>query len=259
MELWLSLLQEQRLSSSLISAATTRGSSSSSRQLQAERLLASSSQDTSESAAFLNMEHVGSSDPACFMLDVHRLEGVFFMLLCSYDESIRLDAYGALGLVRTLHTQLFSMAEQLGLHQQGEAAQPQPQQAARTAGAAAPGGGAGTAGSFSSVSTLAAPPAASDAPVAAASTPAAGSVASGSGIFFRHKATASRDSAEFMQVLGESTGVQSCMYVHLLLLAKVSSAVRAAGALQSCQLPRSEAASAQCELLAPSIILAHGA
>jgi hypothetical protein len=147
-------------------------------------------------------------------LDLHRLEGVFIMLLCSFDESIRLDAYTALGVLRTLHQQLYTMAEELGVHvtnmppatpQQQQQQQPptplqrqqqqQPQQAPGAAAAAA----AGVAGgSFSSVSTFTAAEGA-----AAAAAAAGSSVASGSGMFFRHKATASRESADFMQALGE--------------------------------------------------------
>lgn len=194
MELWLSLLQEQRLSSSLINPAVTADGS---RQPRAEQLFASSSQDASATtAAALGTEASIGADPACFTHDLHRLEGVFFMLLCSFDESIRLDAYSALGLLRTLHQELLAMAEQLGV-QPGNPAQQQQQQP----GAGAVAGACG--GSFSSASTLTAS-IQPDGSAAAAGTPPASSVASapGSGMFFRHKPTASRDSAEFMQTLG---------------------------------------------------------
>jgi hypothetical protein len=220
MELWLNLLQEQRLSSSLINPAAAGSgnhSSSSSRKLQAERFLASSSQDTTGSAAAFRIEATEPTDPACFSLDLHRLEGVFFMLLCSVDEAIRLDAYSALGVLRTLHQQLYTMAEELGVDRGGASLQMQQsqQQPAGSSGMAAAGA---VGGSFSSVSTLATQAAAAEGGAAAAVTPLASSVASGSGMFFRHKATASRDSAEFMQTLGRfwlyPTTVAPAMSVH---------------------------------------------
>lgn len=201
MELWLNLLQEQRLSSSLINPAAAGGNrnSSTSRKLQAERLLASSSQDTTGSAAVFSMAATEPTDPACFLLDLHRLEGVFFMLLCSADEAIRLDAYSALGVLRTLHQQLYTMAEELGVERGDASLQMQQSQQQPGAGSGMAAAGA-VGGSFSSVSTLAAQAAGAEGGAAAAVTPS--SVASGSGMFFRHKATASRDSAEFMQTLG---------------------------------------------------------
>lgn len=198
MDLWLNILQEQRLSSSLINPAATGSSGSGARQLRTERLLASSSQDNSGSFAQFSMEAPESTDPACFALDLHRLEGVFFMLLCSFDETIRAEAYSALGMLRTLHQQLYTMAEELGV-QRGDALQMQQSQPQPGAGMAAAGA---VGGSFSSVTMLTAAAAGAEGVVGAAVTPPASSVASGSGIFFRHKATASRDSAEFMQTLG---------------------------------------------------------
>jgi hypothetical protein len=216
MELWLNVLQEQRLSSSFINPAAAAGSASS-RQLEAQRLLASSSQEDASGAAAVAAASFGTdapecADPACFTLDLHRLEGVFFMLLCSFDEAIRLEACSALGVLRTLHQQLYTMAEELGLQQQqrssGDALQLQPP--AAPSQLASPGMAAAGAvgGSFSSVGTPTAAAAAAAGgaadSAAAAATPPASSVASGSGMFFRHKATASRDSAEFMQTLGRS-------------------------------------------------------
>lgn len=211
MELWLNVLQEQRFSSSFINPAAA-SSSSSSRQLQAQRLLASSSQEDASGAAAaavtFGTDAPESADPACFTLDLHRLEGVFFMLLCSFDEAIRLEACSALGVLRTLHQQLYTMAEELGVQQRsGDALQvqpPAPQPQLVSPGMAAAGA---VGGSFSSVGTptAAAAGGAADsaaAGAAAAVTPPASSIASGSGMFFRHKATASRDSAEFMQTLG---------------------------------------------------------
>lgn len=209
MELWLNVLQEQRLRSSFIDPAAS--GSSSSRQLQAQRLLASSSQEDASgaaAAATFGTDAPESADPACFTLDLHRLEGVFFMLLCSFDEAIRLEACSALGVLRTLHQQLYTMAEELGVQQRsGDALQvqpPAPQPQLASPGMAAAGA---VGGSFSCVGTPTAAVAggatdSAGAGAAAAVTPPASSIASGSGMFFRHKATASRDSAEFMQTLG---------------------------------------------------------
>lgn len=214
MKLWMSLLQEQRLRSSLINPCGS-GSSSSRHQLQAEtRLLASSNSSGQGAAGVLRLSTGESADPACFALDLHRLEGVFFMLLCSFDASVRLETYSALGLLRSLHQQLYTMAEELGVHSAGNVQPPQQppmplqQQQQEVAGGVAAGGsgvgGGGVGGSFSSASTLTAVAGAGAGDVASAAglTPLAGSVASGSGMFFRHKATASRDSADFLQVLG---------------------------------------------------------
>lgn len=201
MELWLSLLQEQRLSSSLIHPTTAN--SSNSRQLLAGRLLAStSSQDASGTPAAVRTSlEVGPepADAACYSLDLHRLEGVFFMLLCSFDATIRLDAYHALGVLRMLHQQLYTMAAELGV-EQGDAAQPHQVQQGQQPASQVLAGGIG--GSFSSVSTLTVAGAGQEGGGAAAAVTPAASVASGSGMFFRHKATASRDSADFMQTLG---------------------------------------------------------
>jgi hypothetical protein len=201
MELWLNLLQEQRLSSSLLNPAAAGSGNWSSRKLQAEQLLASSSQDTTGSAAMFSMEASQPTDSACFSLDLHRLEGVFFMLLCSVNDAIRLDAYSALGVLRTLHQQLYTMAEELGVDRGETSLQMQQSQQPREASLGMAAAGA-VSGSFSCVSTPAAQSAVAEGGAATAVTPPASSIASGSGMFFRHKATASRDSAEFMQTLG---------------------------------------------------------
>jgi hypothetical protein len=49
-----------------------------------------------------------SSSSSGAALDLHRTEGVLFMLLCSYDPLVRQEALQLLGLVRTLHQQLAS-------------------------------------------------------------------------------------------------------------------------------------------------------
>lgn len=150
----------------------------------------------------------GTGDPASLALDLHKLEGVLFMLLCSHDDTIRCDAYGVLGLLRTLHQQLCVTAEQWGLQPGGGGASMQPQQPQQQAAPASPRSAATPVGaSFSSLNASGAFAGLGES-VATASTGPAASGGSGSGsgpgfFFTRHKTTTSRDSGEFLQALGE--------------------------------------------------------
>jgi len=169
-------------------------------------------------------------------LDLHRTEGVLFMLLCSYDPLVRQEALQLLGLVRTLHQQLASTSGAAevawGKHPSGAAGvsssvdlqsgglpapgytTPRGLGGQTQAGGAAPSPGGASAAATGGSST----------PLGAGSTPPSGmggvvdgilsmagdlvdSVASSSssasrvaggmgGLFTRHRATASRDSSE---------------------------------------------------------------
>lgn len=184
METWLSLLQEQRLSSSSLS--TGKGGSSQEQQ-QATRVSKGESAQLSLRAS--KGESAGSAAAVAnsLILDVHRLEGVLFMLLCSYDEAVRCDAESLLGLLRTLHQQLGDMAQQLGLTSLPHISNQ----------AAAGGGGIGGAGSSSFGSSVSAQDEKS------AHQAGSGGSGTGGGMFSRHKPAMSKDSLEFMATLGE--------------------------------------------------------
>jgi hypothetical protein len=236
MEGWLRLLQEQRLSSSSLATAAAADSTStssslsrSSGRIEQQRQQVLSSSREAAAAAGMGAGSIGpaavpssSSRSSSLVLDVHRLEGVLFMLLCSYDEAIRGDALSLLGLTRLLHQELQSLAQQMNIKLGAAAAAQQQQQAgagAAAAGNAAAAGAssssnalAGLSSSFTSIASgvqdsvaslsVGAGAAAAGA-AAAAAVAASGGSGSGGGFFFRHKPTMSRDSFEFMQTLGE--------------------------------------------------------
>jgi hypothetical protein len=248
MEGWMRLLQEQRLASSSLNTAADQRSSNTSiirssgradQQQQPHSSSASrpepgqpgsfrSSKEAAAAAAGLgagagSTAAASSSSSSRLGLDVHRLEGVLFMLLCSYDEAIRGDALALLDLTRLLHQELQALAQQMevklgsNMGQQPQQQQQQQQQQGLAAGGAAAGASsssnalAGVSSSFTSVASSMTAAGVQDS-VASLSAVAAGSVAavaasggsgSGGGFFFRHKPTMSRDSFEFMQTLGE--------------------------------------------------------
>jgi hypothetical protein len=221
MEGWLRLLQEQRLASSSLCTAAGSNSSSLSRssgriEQQQRSYDASKPEPASKEAAAGQATASSSSSSGSLGLDVHRLEGVLFMLLCSYDESIRGDALTLLGLTRLLHQELQSLAQQMNIRL---GAPPQQQQQQQQAGAGAAGAGAGASNSsnalaglsssFTSVTSSLATAGVQDSVASlshaaggGAAVAASGGSGSGGGFFFRHKPTMSRDSFEFMQTLG---------------------------------------------------------
>eukprot|EP00878_Enallax_costatus_P012410 GHUV01012961.1.p1 GENE.GHUV01012961.1~~GHUV01012961.1.p1 ORF type:complete len:1005 (+),score=325.04 GHUV01012961.1:1774-4788(+) len=211
MDCWLSLLQKQRLNSSSL------GSDQSSTKKEQQSIVLSKGDLTRQSPSLGKGETAAAAGPAPFpaaavasglVLDVHRLEGVLFVLLCSYNEAVRCDAYGLLGLLRTLHQQLGSMAVQLGIKlgsgllQPGLASLP-------VSGTPAAGLGGIGAGSFSSSIS-----AAEDKSVQPSGSGGSGTAG---GMFSRHKPTMSKDSLEFMLTLGQletpDTGVTCIMDV----------------------------------------------
>jgi hypothetical protein len=246
MEGWLRLLQEQCLASSSLSTAADQRSNMmrSSGRADPQQPHSSSSSSvsrpepghpgsfrTSKEAAAAAAAGLGagstaaasssSSSSSSLGLDVHRLEGVLFMLLCSYDEAIRGDALALLDLTRLLHQELSALTQQLEVKLGSSTGQQQQQQQQQGAAAAAPAAAAGASSSsnalagvsssFTSVASSMTAAGVQDS-VASLSAVAAGSVAavaasggsgSGGGFFFRHKPTMSRDSFEFMQTLGE--------------------------------------------------------
>lgn len=242
MEAWLRLLQEQRLASSSLNQDKDTSSTSSSlssraagqkqRQHQhsgskgdAAQLNMRSSKEAPAASAGVASGGTASAISSSLALDVHRLEGVLFMLLCSYNENIRCDAYAILSLTRLLHQELHAIAEQLGLRIGSTVLQQQPLLAGLAAlqpsgvaagggGGAAPGLGPAAGGSFTSAASSSAAIAQDSSVGASAAGPAAssstslqlaasGNSGSGVGFFFRHKPSMSRESFEFMQTLGE--------------------------------------------------------
>jgi hypothetical protein len=210
-ELWLSLLQEQRLNSSMLdpaAAAAAGGTTSSSGQKRdrpADASLQTAAGGSHDDALSLGAGGTRTApDPASLVVDLHKLEAVLFMLLCSHDESMRCDAYAVLGLLRTLHTRLCLTAEQWGVqpgmpaasgHQQGQ--QQQQQQVTSPAGTTAiQGAGSGSVHASGAFSSDGVPGA------ALAGASASGVSGSGPALFSRHKPTTSRDSADFLQTLG---------------------------------------------------------
>lgn len=187
MESWLALLQEQRLSGSLIDPAAGGGAAAGGSH--------SSSISSSHSSGHrgggpvagggpgLAGAAASAPDPASLALDLHKLEGVLFTLLCSHNEGVRCEAYGLLHLLRTLHQQLCVAAEQWGVP---------------------PGGGSGAAQQHQQQQAVASPGGSSGVPVGASfssSVHASGAFGDGSAPLAAAGAP-SRDSAELLRPFG---------------------------------------------------------
>lgn len=188
METWLGLLQEQRLTSSrLCNSKTSKQHDSSPRTAEQGGVA-----DGSAAAA-------AAASTSSLVLDVHRMEGILFMLFCSCHESVRCDAYGLIGLLRTLHQQLGAVVQQSGA----------------IPGSGAPAGSSAAAGSQATAvgvggSSFASNTSAAEDKVASSSSNIQTSGGSGSGVELirQHKPTISKDSLDFMLTLGGCGAVQ---------------------------------------------------
>ncbi|WIA40102.1 hypothetical protein OEZ86_013510 [Tetradesmus obliquus] len=240
MEGWLALLQQQRLASSSLCSSARDSSSSSSRieqqqQQQQQRSCDAGRTEQAQQQSWTSSKEAGaaaagsaaapgsssSSGSSGLGLDVHRLDGVLFMLLCSCDEAIRGDALTLLGLTRLLHQELQALAQQMEVTLGAPAQQQQQQQQLGSAAAAGVAGAgasssnnalAALSSSFASVASSLATAGVQDSVASmslgaggagAAAVAASGGSGSGGGFFFKHKPTISRDSFELMQTLGQ--------------------------------------------------------
>jgi hypothetical protein len=120
-------------------------------------------------------------------LDLPRLEGTLFVLLCSYDGALRRDAYDALGALRALHQKLEERrAEPPGARRrEPPGARPVGRGSGGGSGGGGSGGGCGEAELRGS----------------------GGSELAAHGGGPRHAPSASRDSIDFVRALGERAGL----------------------------------------------------